>query len=313
MARTARALLVVGVILMVVAGPALAQNDQEPLIDIYDFINLESVAQWEDRNDDGIPDMPLEGPDGDVPEGIPGIWDDAIGATTPEEFMERVDLGEGFDLTDTGATLVGPCGGLVIAYGADGNSIDAAVDLADPGPPIDLNGNPAFTEGNPFKVDTGGTLAYFGFTPDNNLSEAGNVLAPEQYGDPNKAFHDHKWEVVVMGISFDSGGDPNQRDKNRNAGISELGELLPFEFRAKVKAKGVMVDLWAPQDLPEYDGDNVAATFAGHEYCFGEGWVEFQGDGPIYYGAAALGAALAAAGFAGLLFNARPALSWRAP
>ena len=26
------------------------------MIDIYDFINLESVAQWEDRNDDGIPD-----------------------------------------------------------------------------------------------------------------------------------------------------------------------------------------------------------------------------------------------------------------
>jgi len=313
MARTARALLVAGVVLMMVAGPALAQDDQEPPIDIYDFINLDSVAQWADRNDDGIPDIPLEGPEGDVPEGIAGIWDDAIGATTPEEFLERVDLGEGFDLEDTGATLVGPCGGLVIAYGADGNSIDAVVDFGDDRPPVDLNGNPAFTSGNPFKVDSGGTLAYFGFTRDNDLSLAGNVLDPDAYGEPNQAFHDHKWEVVVMGISFDRGGDPNQRDKNRNAGISELGELLPFEFRVKVKAKGVMVDLWAPQDLPDYDRDDVATTFAGHEYCFGEGWVEFVGEGYPVYTAAALGAALAAAGFAGLLFNARPALSWRAP
>ena len=233
---------------------------------------------------------------------IAGIRDDPVGATTYDEFMEAVrPEGQGFDLEEAGAYMMGPCGGAVISYDARGDSLDAAVDLGDADPPIDIYGEPAFTEGNPFQVDSGGTVLYFGFT----LPDAGFAS-----GD---AFHNHRWELVIMGVSADDGGDPNPRDKNRNAGIMELGDFLPFQFQAKVKAHGVFVDDWGSNDLPAYTTDDVATVFAGHTICFGEAWVEFVGDSyPLFTAPGALASALALAGFSGILFNARPALSWRA-
>ena len=303
MGRAARVLLAAGVILLTTAGPALAQQDRPPVIDLTAFITLDSVAQWADRNGDHIPDIPLEGPEGDIPAGIAGIWDDAIGATTGEEFLQRVDpAGAGFDLEEKGAYLLGPCGGSAISYDSKGDSLDAMIDLGDGNGPVDIYGEAAMTAGNPFRVDSGGTVLYFGFTlPDPGLSGVGD------------AFHDHRWELVIMGVSADDGGDPNPRDKNRNAGIMELGDLLPFQFQAKVKAQGVFVDGWRNAELPEYTAEDVTAVFAGHTICFGEGWVEFVGDSyPLFTAPGALATALALAGFSGILFNARPALSWRA-
>jgi hypothetical protein len=300
MVRAARALLAAGAILLMAAGPALARQDQEPKINLTDFMTPDAVSQWEDRNGDHIPDMPVEGPDGVIPVGIAGIWDDAIGATTPEEFISRVDpAGTGFDLGEKAATLIGPCGGAVISYDAHGDSLDAAVDLGGGNPPVDIYGEAAFTTGNPFRVDSGGRVAYFGFT----LDDPGLALG---------AFHDHRWEVVILGVSADEGGDPNPQDKNRNAGLMELGDLLPFQFQAKAKVQGVFVDRWGAADLPEYSADDLGA-FAGHTVCFGEGWMEFVGDSyPLFTIPGALATALALAGFSGILFNARPALSWRA-
>ncbi len=303
MGRAARVLLAAGVILLMTAGPALAQQDRQPVIDLTDFITVEDVALWADRNGDHIPDIPVEGAEGDIPVGIAGIWDDAIGALTAEEFLARVDPeGTGFDLEEEGAYLFGPCGGAAMSYDANGDSLDAAVDLGDGNPPVDIYGEAAFTAGNPFQVDSGGTVLYFGFTlPDPGLSGVGD------------AFHDHRWELVIMGVSADDGGDPNPRDKNRNAGIMELGEYLPFQFQAKVKAHGVFVDGWGNNELPAYTADDVAAVFAGHTICFGEAWVQFVGDSyPLFTAPGALASALALAGFSGILFNARPALSWRA-
>jgi hypothetical protein len=303
MGRAARALLAAGAVLLTLAGPALAQEDQEPIIDLSDYITLGAVAQWADRNGDHIPDMPVEGADEQIPEGIAGLWDDAIGATTPEEFIAGVDPeGNGFDIEGEGAFLLGPCGGAVISYDAHGNSIDAAVDLGDDDPPVDIYGQAAFTAGNPFQVDSGGSLTYFGFT----LDDPGLTLG---------AFRDHRWELVVMEVSADNGGDPNVQGKDHNAGLVQLGDLWPdaFGFRAKVKAQGVIVDHWGSIDLPAYTADDVQSVFAGHTVCFGEGWVEFVGEGfPLFTIPGALATALVLAGFFGVLFNARPALSWRA-
>jgi len=300
MARAARALLAAGAVLLLAAGPALARQDGEPVINLSDFITSDAAAQWADRNGDQIPDIPAGGPQGEIPPGTAGLWDDAIGATTPEEFLARVDpTGSGFDLGDKGAVLLGPCGGAVISYDADGNSIDAAVDLGDDGPPLDIHGNPAFTAGNPFQVDSGGMVTYYGFTLDSPALGMG-------------AFHDHRWEVVLMGVAADEGGDPNPQDKNRNAGLVEMFDALPFQFQAKLKIKGIFVDGWGNNDLPAYGAGDLGA-FAGHEVCFGEGWVQFVGSSyPLFTVPGALASALALAGFSGVLFNARPAQSWRA-
>ena len=55
----------------------------------------------------------------------------------------------------------------------------------------------------------------------------------------------------------------------------------------------------------------ITALAGGVEFCYGEGWTKFVGSGPPM-AATAVASLLAAAGFAGLLFNVRPARSWRA-
>ncbi|MDX1689387.1 MAG: hypothetical protein R3290_00050 [Acidimicrobiia bacterium] len=314
-------MLAMTLLLGVLAVPALAQEDQEPaVINVADFIT--SGEDFVDQNGDGIPDL------GELAEGFAGIWDDRVGARTPEEFQQLVvDRIPAFDTTGDDSVLVGACGGLAIAYDDQGMSIDAIIDNGDDEPLIDVyTGDQAMTSGNPFRVDPAGVVAYWGFTRDlPTFSRAGRI--PDvNYGEPNPSFHDHIWTVAVMGISADRGGDPNQRDKNRNAGLVELGEILGdvdagpvdlTELNAKVKAKGAIIDLFAddfenPTYLPDdFDQETIESLAAGREFCFGEGWVEFVGEGPPL-AATAVASILMAAGFAGLLFNVRPAQSWRA-
>ncbi len=279
-------------------------------------------------NGDGIPDL------GDLAEGFAGIWDDNVGAQTPDEFDALVtDRIPAFNTTGDDSVLVGACGGLAISYDDQGMSIDAMIDNGDSEPLIDvMTGDQAMTRGNPFRVDPGGVVAYWGFTRDNlNFSQAGRQV-DVNYQDPAPAFHDHIWTVAVMGISADRGGDPNQRDKNRNAGLVELFDIFgdietgPLdaiqdftELKATLKAKGAIIDLYndnalstmEPEYLPDdFDQELIEGLAAGKEFCFGEGWVEFVGDGPETT-ADVIAGILGAAGFAGLLFNVRPAQSWR--
>lgn len=308
-------MVVAGAIFAMAVSPALAASDDgQPAVDINDFLpadfgDLDGDGvpdRFDDRNGDGLPD---------IPEGRHGIWDDAVGAKTPVEFLAEVDPGRfTFDTTDPDSMMIGPCGGLAISYDADGNSIDAAVDAGDDEPAVDvLSGEQAFTRSNPMQVDSSGFVAYFGFTQDvGTLSLEGN-LADVDYGAPARAFHDHRWEIVVLEVSADDGGDPNSGDDNRNAAVVDLGDILPLEFRAKLKARGGMIDLFGPGDLPSLTEDNVEGIAAGREYCFGEGWVEFVGDQfPLFSVPGALASALALLGFSGVVFNARPVLSWRA-
>ena len=108
------------------------------------------------------------------------------------------------------------------------------------------------------------------------------------------------WDLGLQGIALDEGGDPNPRGKDRNAGILELDEQIPsavrftglFKFGGKIDA-----------------GATPEAKTGLH--CEGEGWVEFTGPFPLLTLAGGTATALLAGGFAGVLFNARPAQTWK--
>jgi hypothetical protein len=217
---------------------------------------------------------------------------EALRAEIPEGFAGEKDIVEGdgifgnlvaliptqdVDGSFTGGSskLTGLCGGYAYSFDENGELLDAAMDLGDDGPPIDvLDGGQAFTSDNPFKVDTRGLVQYYGFSP---RADDG----PE----------DHTWFIKTSGISVDKGGDPNTNLKNRNAGIVDLDKDLPVKFSAVVQAKGEMTSKNQPP-------------------CVGEGYVEFIGNGltdPV----GLAGLALLGGGLFGLLFNARPAQTYR--
>lgn len=175
-----------------------------------------------------------------------------------------------------GSTLTGPCGGFAYSYDADGFLVDAAVDLGDRSPPIDLlDGGQAFTKDNPFKVDTSGVVLYYGFSPRDGEGPIG-----------------HHWELMTSGGSVDAGGDPNLHGVNRSVGVIHLDDQVPFDFSARMKV----------------DGDLTSENLMD---CDGEGYVEFVGGGLISpIGIVTL--AIFAIGMAGLVVHARPTRKWRA-
>ena len=211
-----------------------------------------------------------------LPEGDPGDYDldesDLIFGELVEDFgitAETSDFGDGSKLT-------GPCGGWATSFDENGDILDMAFDAGDAAPPIDVvDGGQAFTSSNPFKVDTRGVVAYYGFSP-----RAGDGPI------------EHRWEIVTSSISVDSGGDPNDLAKNRNAGLVDLDNDLPVKFSAKVQVEGKMTS----QNL---------------EACIGQGYVEFIGNG-LLDPVGIAGLVLLGGGIFGLLFNARPAQTWKA-
>lgn len=216
-----------------------------------------------------------------IPEGAPGEFD----LVEEDERFGRLvsEFGESTSVADfgDGSQLTGPCGGHALSYNADGELIDAAFDAGDDGPPIDImaasegEAAQAFTSSNPFRVDTGGVVAYFGFYP--------------REGDGPR---DHIWEIVTEGLSLDSGGDPNSNGNNRNAGIVDLAEELPLRFSAKGRVEGSIISDLTP--------------------CFGSGFVQFEGPFPLATLPGAAGGLAALVGVFGLLFNSRPAVTWKA-
>jgi hypothetical protein len=220
---------------------------------------------------------PLTDTDGDgipdIAEGQPGDVDDLAGALTLEEMIAGTDAAGIASGDDAGSSLEGPCGGWVASYDSDGNALDFAMDLGTGGGPVDATGNPAFEKSKPFLVDTGGDVLYGGFT--------------------EVVFLDHRWKITVQGIGLDSGGDDNPKEEDANAGEVNLGDTLPFTFSALLKVNG-----------------NIRDDFgSGPNICTGSGWVEFTGGSPIV--PTLLAVLLFGGGFAGLLFNARPALTWK--
>lgn len=210
----------------------------------------------------------------EIPEGAPGASDLT---ESSEEFGRLVAIfGETTQVADFGdsSELTGTCGGWAYSYDKDGQLLDAAMDLGNGDPPLDiLDGGIAFTAGNPFLVDTRGLVQYFGFHPQNGDGPL-----------------NHEWYIRTAGISLDKGGDPNTAGNNRNAGIVDLAEDLPIKFSATVKIEGRM------------DSANLPP-------CIGRGHVEFQGNLTDPAGLVAM--ALLAGGSFGLLFNARPAMTYK--
>lgn len=238
------------------------------------FVGLVALAGGDARAQDDDED-PLDAIRELVPEGEPGEYD----ITEADEMFGQ--LAEAWGMTTEvedfgdGSSLTGVCGGFAYSYDADGALLDAAADFGDDGPPVDLlDGGQAFTADNRFKVDTSGVVVYYGFMPRDGEGP-----------------RDHRWEITTGGISVDSGGDPNTSGKNRNAGLVDLDEQLPVKFSANTTVSG-----W------------LTSTNIGR--CDGEGHVEFVGNGltdPVgIAGLAALGL-----GLIGILFNARPAKTWK--
>lgn len=212
-----------------------------------------------------------------VPEGEPGDLDVTQGDLIFKQIAAEVGKSTAVADFGDGSELAGPCGGFAWSYDGDGKLIDAAADLGTDTPPIDLLDNKqAFTSGNPFKVDTRGVVVYFGFAP--------------QSGDGPR---DHEWTIKTAGVSLDSGGDANGDAKNRNAGLVDLGEDLPVTFSFKTKVSGEMIS------------QNLAP-------CTGNGWVEFDGGFPLATVPGIVGTIFLAGGLVGLLFNSRPAATWKA-
>ena len=211
----------------------------------------------------------------EVPEGFPGKYDLT---EANEEFGRLVELyGESTSVVafGDGSELSGPCGGWAYSYDKNGELLDAAMDAGDGSPPFDIvDGTQAFTAANPFRVDPRGIVQYFGFAP--------------QVGDGPR---DHSWFIKTSGISLDKGGDPNPQLKNRNSGLVDLAEDLPVKFTAEIKVEGEMMSA------------NLAT-------CVGRGHVSVEGNGltdPV----GLAGLALLGGGFFGLLFNARPAFTYK--
>jgi len=216
-----------------------------------------------------------------VPPSFPGEYD--LTAADEEYGKFTSMFGESTAIPDfgSGSKLTGVCGGFAFSYDSNEVLLDAAYDAGDNDPPIDVGGSnlgdQAFTAGNPFEVDTNGVVLYFGFMP--------------RKGDGPL---DHRWEIKTQGISLDRGGDPNPHRKNRNVGIVDLANDLPGALKANFKAKiSGRID----------DAGGVGP-------CVGEGHVQFNG--PFLNVISAAGLAMAGLGIFGLLFNSRPAYTWKA-
>lgn len=275
-----------------IAGPLLTDAGAEIVVDLTDTDQLIDVF----TGGIGVPDIaPGEPGDLDLPPGtrvidIEPFGPDEDGDGLPDQ--ANVTLGPNAIAVDTSVEtlgggnsfLQGHCGGLAISYGADDEVLDAALGIgaAGDGALIDIEGDNAgeraFTESNPFQVRPDGQVVYFGFLPYTG-------------GDGPR---DHMWEITTAGISLDSGGDDNPDGNNANAGIVDLEENIP----AAARFTGVFpVQGWffAPNGL----------------FCIAEGWVEFTGPFPLFTTPGAIAAFMALGGIAGLLFNSRPAQTFR--
>lgn len=240
---------------------------------------LAQPPEFTDTDGDGVMEPP---------EGFPGDLDAETGGTINARLADEVARAEALQDADTGAFVEGRCGGWAVSYDADGNRLDGVFRSKEGGPIVDWAGEPddedaepgvtaAMTASNPFVVDSGGQVVYYGELE----NAAGEGPA------------DHEWAIKTGGISLDAGGDDNPDRNNRNAGVADLGANLPVPLTGTVKVTGT---------LRSQNGAD----------CEGVGFVRFVGPPGIATPVGAAGALFAGVGIVGLLLNSRPAITWKA-
>ncbi len=246
-----------------------------------------------DFDGDGVPDITDSNGDGvpEVPGGEPGERDLTPADPSFLEPMAQALGAQGLETemsADSSSKLLGDCSGMAMSFDGDGVMHDWAIGVPSnegggpTGQLIDVHGEGevgtrAFTKSNPFKVHD--LVVYFGRLP---ASGEGPI--------------EHNWSIETAGISIDQGGDPNPNGKNRNAGTVNLVEDLPPVLR--------------PAGIFPMSGELTSQNGLS---CTAEGWIQFEGGNPLLTAPSAVAAAFGGIGLLGLLFNARPATTWKQP
>ncbi|MEM7092334.1 MAG: hypothetical protein AAF567_04975 [Actinomycetota bacterium] len=246
-----------------------------------------------DLNSDGIPDFDTNG-DGvpEIPIGEPGDLDlrpgDGLFGTQATPAVASLFQFDPVAIGDESSLLFN-CSGMAMSFDGNGVMVDWAIGIGSSegggasGTIIDLypaseSGQRAFTADNPFRVVD--RVVYFGRLPTN--------------GDGPR---NHVWSAETAGISLDSGGDDNPNGNNRNAGEVDIGDDTP--------AGGFLI----PSGVFPFAGELMSQNGLR---CEGAGWVQFDTGNPVASVAGLAATGLGVAGIFGLLFNARPAVTWRA-
>lgn len=247
-------------------------------------------ANFLDADGDGLPDEGEPG-DLDLRPGETSLADLATaleGGALPDDIAAVAGANPDIpgpdpdEVVGGGSQLQGQCAGVAISYDGDGAVIDAAVGIGGGGDGLLIDthgsgaGQRAFTSANRFEVRADGKVVYFGYLP---------------YGGGDGA-RNHTWTIKTGSLSVDSGGDDNPQGNNANAGVVDLGGNIPgpLRFTGNMSVTG---ELFSQNGL----------------WCVAKGHVHFGGGFPPVAGGIA--AVFAAGGVLGLLFNSRPAMTYK--
>jgi hypothetical protein len=279
------------------AVPALAETDDEappPDPDVIAATVALYMSEFSNADLDGDGNADFVDTDGDgipnIPEGEPGDLDLRPGDGRFGTEVTDAVTGMGPDALSASdqSSLLHDCGGMAVSYDSSGNMVDWAIgvgssegggptgQLVDLYPEADI-GKRAFTKSNPFHVKD--KVIYFGRMP----------------GEGDGA-RNHTWTLKTGPISIDEGGDDNPDGNNRNAGEVDIGDDVPG---------GALV---IPTGIYPFEGHLDSTN--GVE-CWGEGWVRFDTAFPPLTAAGLAAGAAGLVAIFGLLFNVRPAITWK--